>query len=111
MWEIVCVVLSMTCIITLAIILKIYDGRLLSEWNAAIPPGNDPLNISINTIVSIIGTVSKSLLIASIGSGLSQSKWIWFASRKRSLLDFKAFEDASRDPLGSLRLLPLTRLR
>ena len=110
-WEIFCATSSLLCAMALTIVLKTYDGRLLTDWNAAISMGETSLDVSINTVVSLLGTFSKALFMVCVASGLSQYKWIWFASHKRPLLDFERFEDASRDPLGSLYLLLITRVR
>lgn len=40
-----------------------------------------------------------------VGQGLGQLKWQHFERRPRRLLDFDVFENASRGPWGSLRLL------
>lgn len=110
-WELLCTTLMLACLMALVIVLKIYDGRPLSEWNAAISMGNASIEISINTVVSVLGAISKGLLAVAVTSSLSQSKWIWFAGQKQPLLDFQRFDDAAQDLLGSLRLLLRTRLR
>ena len=97
--------ISCALLIILVVILYVFDNRPLSDWQGAISLGNYSVNISPNFIVSVLGTIIKSAVLVSIEAGLSQTKWIWFTLRKRSLLDYKRFDDASRGPLGSAKLL------
>ena len=43
-------------------------------------------------------------------TALSQSKWTWYHTSKRPLQDFRAFDDASRGPLGAAQLLVRLRM-
>ena len=97
--------ISCALMITLVVILDIFDNRPLSDWQGAVSVGSYSVNISLNFIVAVLGTISKSAVLVSIEAGLSQAKWIWFTLRKHSLLDYKRFDDASRGPLGSIKLL------
>lgn len=109
--EIMYGLIGLAFFVALAAVLKTFDGRPLSDWDGAIAVGHYSVNLSINFIVSTLGTFSKASLAISIEASIAQSKWIWFAHGKRSLLDYKIFDDASRGPLGSARLLLLTKLR
>ena len=109
--EVVYVVISFLLLVTLVIILRIYDGRPLTDWQGAISMGTFSVNISLNFIVAVLGTISKANIAVAVEAGLSQAKWLWFSQRRRSLLDYKRFDDASRGPLGSARLLLVTKLR
>jgi len=40
-----------------------------------------------------------------IGAAIGQLKWIWFAQKERPLADFQTFDEASRGPIGSLKLI------
>ena len=108
-WEIVCGAISISVMVALVAVLKAYDGLPLSEWEASISAGAYSFNISINFIVSALGTIGKAALTVCVAAGISQAKWVWFAKAKRSLLDYKTFDDASRGPLGSARLLRVTK--
>lgn len=109
--EIVYVVISVLLMMTLVIILEIYDGHPLTDWQGAISMGNLSVNISLNFIVAVLGTISKASVAVAVEAGLVQTKWIWFSQRKRPLLDYKRFDNASRGPLGSARLLFTTRIK
>ena len=108
--EIAYVATSVALITTLVIILRVYDGRQLTDWQGAISAGNYSVNISLDFIVAVLGTISKAAIAVSVEAGLSQSKWVWF-TQSRPLSDYKKFDYASRGPLGSARLLATTKVR
>ena len=96
LWEILAVLLSLGTFSALVIVLIIYDGRAVSAL---------PKRISINAIVSILGTISRTSLMFSITATLCQFKWLLFSGRTRRLKDLQLYDDASRGPLGSSALL------
>lgn len=56
--------------------------------------------------MSILATASKASLLLTIGTSIGQLKWIWFQQGpKRPLYNLQSFDDASRGPLGSLKIL------
>ncbi|KAK3940913.1 hypothetical protein QBC46DRAFT_407821 [Diplogelasinospora grovesii] len=61
--------------------------------------------ITLNTIVSVLSSASKAFLLYSAANCIRQWNWILFTARPRRLYDFERVTDASRGPLGSLRLL------
>ncbi|ORY72145.1 uncharacterized protein BCR38DRAFT_28151 [Pseudomassariella vexata] len=67
--------------------------------------------ISFNTVISILGAVSRASLGFAIGSCLGQGKWNWFKMRSDRLIAFEKFEEASRGPWGSMWLLLWLKLR
>ncbi len=71
-------------------------------------PQDYPYGITLNGIIAILSTVSKGGILATVGLCLGQLKWNRFmhAGSGRPLIEFKAIEQASRGPLGSLRALP-----
>ncbi|KAK4462956.1 hypothetical protein QBC42DRAFT_296395 [Cladorrhinum samala] len=98
-WELLCILLSVLCIITIATILQVYDGR---------KPPSLPAGITINAVVSVLSTISKSALIFSVSAAIGQTKWDWYEKEPRRLYDMEIFDEASRGPLGAAKLL-LTR--
>ena len=96
LWEILAVLLSLGTFSALIILLIVYDGRAVTQL---------PRGISLNAIVSILATISKASLTFSITASLSQFKWLLFSGRARRLKDLQLYDDASRGPLGSSRLL------
>ncbi|KAI1134397.1 hypothetical protein F5Y05DRAFT_235155 [Hypoxylon sp. FL0543] len=95
-WEVGALVLSFTALTALLTILVYVDGRPLDQWNSA---------LSLNTLVSGLGAVSRTSLGFVISSCLGQVKWNWFKKKPDNLIAFDRFDDASRGPWGSLWLI------
>jgi hypothetical protein len=91
-------VLAFGCLIYL---LRYYDQKPIFEWHG----------LTLNTIVSTVSTISKTLLMFSVSAGISQWKYIAFSKNKRKLIEFERLDSASRGPQGSLALLWTTRLK
>ncbi|KXH39362.1 hypothetical protein CNYM01_06452 [Colletotrichum nymphaeae SA-01] len=94
--EICALVLSITTLVTVAALLLAYDGKPLSTWS---------FFLTFNTIISILGTISRATLAFAIGACLSQEKWNWFRRKDDYVISYDRFEEAGRGPLGSVRLL------
>ena len=50
-------------------------------------------------------------MVLSVAAAIGQSKWLWFQDDSRILQDIELFDDASRGPLGSLRMLSTRHVR
>ncbi|KAG7051191.1 hypothetical protein JMJ77_0001817 [Colletotrichum scovillei] len=94
--EICALVLSITALVTVAALLLAYDGKPLSTWS---------FFLTFNTIISFLGTISRTTLAFAIGACLSQEKWNWFRRKDDYVISYDRFEEAGRGPLGSVRLL------
>lgn len=96
-----------TLMIGILSILLYADGRPTTDlmWLA-------PLNI--NSVLAVLSTVYRALLVGVSFEIISQFKWIWFWSKRspaRSLHHINALDDASRGTLGAMKLIPLVALR
>ncbi|KAI1457061.1 hypothetical protein F4805DRAFT_205981 [Annulohypoxylon moriforme] len=78
-----------------------YQGRPLPQW---------PYSLSINTIVSFYSEIMRAAMILVLGECLSQLKWSWF-TQPRPLDHMEYYDNASRGPWGSAKLLWALRLR
>ena len=94
-FEVFSLFLCVGCAIAVGGIARAFEGK---------PLPNLPHGFTINAIVSILTTVTKSNLLLIMASSLCQLKWIWY-QQSRNLEDMQLFEDASRGPSGSLRML------
>ena len=103
--EIATLVLSLVCLAANVGILLALDGRKLQDWKLA------NVEVTPNTLVSILATISKSALLLPIAEGISQLKWPYFQRGAHRVLDFEIFEDAARGPLGSMVLVWTMHLR
>lgn len=98
--EILAWIVAVACLVALCIILHEYDGKPLPGWHHG---------ITLNTIVAILSTVSKMLLMIPVAEGLSQMKWLWYGKKRNAggenLMDFQDIDKASRGAFGSFPLL------
>ncbi|KAL5333535.1 hypothetical protein BJX70DRAFT_380753 [Aspergillus crustosus] len=95
-WEVVALFLSLSCYIAILSLLFVYDQKQSPKL---------PSGITLNTIVSILSTGSKSSLIFSMSSGIGQLKWIGVRKQRIRLNDIQLADDAGRGPLGSFFIL------
>jgi hypothetical protein len=101
-WKEICwSLVSIACVPALIGMLRRYDQQPLPAW---------PHGITLNTAVAFISTLCRTAFVLPVVESLSQLKWNWFRS-PRPLHDFKVFDEASRGPFGSLKLLATTRAR
>lgn len=97
-WEFASAGLSLTCLLAVVIFLLVFQDKPLSRWNVR-------LDITPNTLVSFLSTLSRASLLLPIASSISQLKWIHAASAPNYLSDIEVFDAASRGPWGALTLL------
>jgi hypothetical protein len=100
-FEIIAAVVSALAMAALIGVLYRYDGRVVQDL---------PLSLTLNSVVAILATVSRTALMIPVASGISQWKWSWFHPhgailRGKKLEDLETFDNASRGSWGSLKLL------
>ncbi|KAK3386569.1 hypothetical protein B0H63DRAFT_520659 [Podospora didyma] len=100
--EIGALCLSIAAAVSAALVLSSYNGKPREEWR---------FFTSINTVISILGVISKVNLAFAVSSALAQQKWIWFRAQEDDLRVFEKFDDSTRGPWGSLTLLLWSRAR
>lgn len=96
LWELISMTISLSCIVCIIAVLLAINGKSLAEWILPISP---------NTVVSILNTVAKSSMLLVISSCIGQLKWVHFGRQAQPVIDMETFDQASRGPLGSLKLL------
>ena len=69
-----------------------------------------PSGITVNSLISVLSQIGQWGLMGSVATALGQLKWLWFTRPKRPLMDFVAFDEASKGPWGSFLLLIKGRL-
>ncbi|KAH6894460.1 hypothetical protein B0T10DRAFT_545972 [Thelonectria olida] len=99
--EILWCITSAGCFCALCIILYQFDDHPLPKW---------PLGLTINPVIAFLSTVSRTGFVVPVCESISQLKWLWYR-KERHLADFQAFDDASRGPWGSLKLLVVMRTK
>ena len=78
-------------------------GVLKAYNNQPVP--SLPKGITLNAVISILATGSKSALLAAVASAIAQGKWTWFHSDDRPLEHAQILDEASRGPFGSIVML------
>ncbi|KAJ9615718.1 hypothetical protein H2200_001795 [Cladophialophora chaetospira] len=95
-FEVAAFLFSLACFIALVILLVVYDGK---------PAPSLPYSINLNAVIAILGTAIWSSLLFATAAFVSQCKWTHLFTTPRNLHDIQRIDDASRGPLGSIRLL------
>lgn len=93
-----CIISIVTSILALAaivILLAVVDNRTLPKL---------PLSITVNTYISFFATIAKATMLFAVAESLSQLKWLWFR-QPRMLDEIQTFDDASRGPMGAVKLI------
>lgn len=93
--EMAACILSAAAISAVVATLYLHQGRPLPEW---------PLKISINAAISIYSVVLKVSVSLVVDSCIGQLQWLWFR-QSRSLYDAIRYDEATRGPWGSVKLL------
>lgn len=89
------VALALGLLAAIISILAHFEGRTLPDW---------PLSINLNTLIALLATIMRAVMLVAVCEVLSQLKWSWF-SRPRPLSDLQRFDRASRGAYGSVQLL------
>ena len=99
-WELFTWMLGSFALASTLAILVIYDNSSLDEWHSP---------VQISAIVAILSQTAQSALIVGIATTLGQAKWHWLKNTW-SKIEIERFDEASRGPEGSLKLLMLAIL-
>ncbi|OTB01112.1 hypothetical protein M426DRAFT_266618 [Hypoxylon sp. CI-4A] len=94
-WEIWSLLVALGLMVVTYCILSWYNGQRVPEWS---------FSINLNTLIALISTIIRAMMLVSVAEIISQTKWDWF-SRSRPLSHMKNFDEASRSISGSLGLL------
>lgn len=94
--EVIAISISALCISGIAVVIYIFNGKTAPQI---------PYGITLNTIIAILATASRSMLIYTVSTAIGQLKWCLFRGKNRVLEDVQTMDAASRGPLGSIILL------
>lgn len=96
-WELLSLLVCVSCVGTIVVILLRYDGQPLPKWK---------FGLTINGVISVLAGIAKASMILFVAESISQLKWHWFwRGRSRPVMDFEYFDIASRGPWGCFVLL------
>ena len=76
---------------------------LLGTFNNQ-PLRNFHSNLTLNTLVSVIGQIGKTALIVPVASSISQLGWLWYRRQSGPLGGLQDVDRASRGLMDSVRL-------
>jgi len=96
-YEVLSTIGSLSCFGTLVYVLALSDNNTQTRWFHN--------QLTLNSVVALLTTFIKSFMMVPVAAAISQQKWNWFSSTGRKLRDFGIFDEASRGPLGSFKLL------
>lgn len=97
LYEVAAVTFSGLCFAATIITIAVYNGK---------PSPQLSYGLTLNTIVSILTTASKSSLAYFVSGAIGQLKWLWVRGGvRRPVDDLQSFDDASRVPFGSIIIL------
>jgi hypothetical protein len=99
--ELLAITTSTSCLIAIAVVLSVFTGR---------EPPTLPYGITLNAVIATLATASRSMLLYTVATALSQLKWCWY-QKQRKIEDIQIFDDASRGPWGAFSLLIFLRAR
>ncbi|KAM5346532.1 hypothetical protein ACJ41O_009537 [Fusarium nematophilum] len=100
-FEIAALASSIAMLIAMAVLLAAYDEKSIFDGKVW----------TLNALVSTLSTASKATLLTVVASCISQGNWLLFSGKPRRLYDFEMVAEASRGPLGSLKVLVSRSLR
>lgn len=102
LYETSSLVFAMLSLIVLVVLLQCYDNKPGPQWYAG---------ITLNTMVSIVSTSFRAAVVMPVAVCISQLSWLNLCRPSKRLVEHCVYDEASRGPIGSLRLLFRTRLR
>jgi hypothetical protein len=94
--EALSVILAIGLIAAIISILAQFNKKTVPEW---------PLGINLNTLIALLATLSRALILLTVAEIISQAKWSWVSRQPRPMNVLQRFDSASRGLLGSTSLL------
>lgn len=94
-FELGALAISYMAMLALVIALKVCENKPIPRW---------PGHITLNAFISVTSTIMKAAIAVPVTASISQMKWIWFKERS-AVRGMQVFDEASRGPLGALKLL------
>ena len=108
--EIIASFLSITSLLSIVIVLIVYEGRGIDDLNL-------PNWLTLNGLVATLSTFNRVCLMIPVSSALSQEAWLWFSKASQDpkvssrLRDLERSDHASRGVWGSIVLLGIPSKR
>ncbi|EMD87167.1 hypothetical protein COCC4DRAFT_84582 [Bipolaris maydis ATCC 48331] len=100
--EIFSLLISALSIGAMIVILSRQNKKPITDWRFA---------LTLNTVISTLGTTSRTTLAFALSACIGQQKWNWLYRKPDTIRSFERFDGASRGPWGSSKLLFWLRFR
>jgi Protein of unknown function (DUF3176) len=94
-YEILSSIISLTILAAIFGVLHHYNSWEVDLWNHS---------WALSSLVGFLATISQIAMAFPLASGISQLKWTWYRE-SRKLTDLDKFDQSSRGPFGSVKLL------
>jgi hypothetical protein len=94
-WEMICCIIALGALLAIVATIRTHESQTLPQWR---------YGLTVNAVIAIFTVVLKAAAGLVLAEGISHLKWISVA-RPQPLSTFVAHDDASRGPLGALKLL------
>jgi hypothetical protein len=94
-YEILASIISLAMLAAIFGVLRHYNSTDVALWSHS---------WSLNSLVGLLATISQISMAVPLTSGISQLKWVWYKDSQK-LSDLDKFDQSSRGPMGSAKLL------
>jgi hypothetical protein len=112
-WQIASAIISIAGLAAIVVVLLEIDRNpRLASWTVSPSSKISSIissNISPNTLIAIFAALSKAALLIVVADCIGQLKWIRFEERPHLLKELEVYDEATRGPWGSLKLLFATK--
>lgn len=88
MSEILALIICVAAFASAICVLALYQGESITRWRSD--------TISLNTVLSVLATISRASLAFVVSGCIAQGKWNWFGKLKDQLIHFDRLDDASK---------------
>jgi hypothetical protein len=97
-WELAALGLVVGLLAAIAALLMSFNGQRVPDWG---------YSINLSTLLALLATILRALIVMIIGQIISQAKWTWYSGdRSHPLQHLQDFDHGSRGTVGSAFLLP-----
>jgi hypothetical protein len=94
--EIAACLVSIASAVAIFVLLLSYDHKPIPSFSH---------DVTLNGIIAALTILMESMLLVPVSAAVGQLKWNWFASQYRPMGGLDAFDDVSRGPWGSVKML------
>lgn len=105
LWELIFLAVAVGCLVAIAVVIQRENGKPVEEWG---------FSITLNSLVALLSTILRGVMVAIAAEIIAQEKWAWLWSSSpssRPLRTLHAFDHGTRGVWGALLLIPTAARR